>query len=838
MDKTAFTNQDYQKVLSSLNSQETGLTVQQVVKSQQKYGLNEIKAKNKDWFFFLARQFNSPLILILLAAAVISFFLSDRIDSLIILIIILINTFLGFFQEFRSQKELQKLKAFVSAQVTVRREGELKNINKEQLTVGDILILNPGDIVSADARVIKSESLVVDESVLTGESVEKSKNSQKISKANLILAAMDNAVLSGTTVKSGYGEAVVFAIAESSEFGKITKLSLETVRVSSFEQSISRFSSFIVKIVLITLILTFIANILIKGATANIIELFVFTVALAVSVIPEALPAIITLTLSRGAIYLARKNIIVKRLTSLEDLGHIEVLCTDKTGTITKNELSVVKVISSLEENDCLKLALLVDETQAIKPQLQSNPFDVAIEKKLTKEQLKELEDYQQIWKFPFDPVRKRTSSIVEKNKKRSLVTKGAPEDIINSCRLTVNEKRKLLSLFHSYGQDGYRVIAVAQKEISKKAKYSVADETLLQFIGLICFSDPLKPGAKAAILLAEKLNVKIKILTGDSSEVAGHIAYQVGIISDPANVITGEQIAKVRGDNLRVLIEENNCFARVTPEQKYIIIQILQNKYSVGFLGEGINDAPALKLANASLVVENASDVAREAADIILVKKDLGVIVDGIKAGREIFTNIDKYIKYTLIGNFGNFYAIAGISLIINFLPILPLQILLVNLLTDTPALSMSADNVDLEEIKSPKKMVIREITFIALVLGITSSIFDFIFYATFKNIGQANLQTLWFTISVLADLILIYSIRTQKFFFKAKRPSLVLVTLSVIVALITLLLPQTKIGREVFHFAAPTLSQLGTLFIIVASYFVINESVKLVYYRLSKTN
>lgn len=826
----AISQQSIAQAFKLLGSSSRGLSEKEAQKRLVVEGKNVFGASRKGFFQVLVNQLRSPLLVMLLFAAAVSFFLGELIDSITILVIIILNTALGFVQEYRSEKALEKLKNFVSAQVVVIRSGEKKKIGKEDLVKGDLVELVPGDIVPADLRLVETTDLAINESVLTGEAFPKSKNNQTAKKSKNPLE--ENIAYMGCEVVTGFGLGVVFAKGRDSRMGKIAELTSETSRKSSFVDNTNRFSKFILRSVSITLILVFIANLFLKGPDTNWVNLLLFAIALAVSVIPEALPIVTTITLSQGALALAKRSVVVKRLSALEDLGHIEILCSDKTGTITENKLKVEEIFSDSRQ-ECIQLALAAREEVRVKGHASVNTFDNALEVYLKELGLDETSS-KTLKVIPFDPKRKRVLSLVEFLGKKWLVSKGAPEEILKISRLTTVEKKKIKEKYLEFGKAGFRSLALAAKEISKNT-LEEKDEELLQFKGLIAYSDPIKKSAKEAIQLAEKLNIRVKILTGDSGYVAGVVAHQLGIVTNPEEFIEGEELSKLSGKDLVEIVEKFDVFARVTPEQKYTIIQALQTKSAVGFLGEGINDAPALKLANVSLVVDHASDVAKEAADVILMRKDLGVIVYGIRAGREIFTNIDKYIKYTLIGNFGNFYAIAAISLISPFLPMLPIQILLSNLLTDLPLISVAADRVDLEEVEKPKKFNIRELAFLALLLGLTSSMFDFIFFAIFRSHPSATVQTLWFVTSILTELVLIFSIRTSRPIWKASLPSFVLVSLVILAGLITFFLPFVSLSQEIFHFVQPNWNQIRIILSLVVGYFIFTEIVKVLYYRSS---
>jgi Mg2+-importing ATPase len=588
--------------------------------------------------------------------------------------------------------------------------------------------------------------------------------------------------------------------------------------------------------IVIILVILFIVNLLIKGSSANIPELVLFSIALAVGVVPEALPIVTTIAFSRGALKLAKHKVIVKRLSAIEDLGSIEILCTDKTGTLTENSLTVSAVQAENQE-ECLTMATLASISLVDTHKEVNNAFDVALLKKLSPAHKKALQTYQRVSELPFDPERKRNSVVVQYDDSYKLIVRGAPEVIFKLCEKSQKDQLKNWQTWlEKEGLQGRRVIAIAEKIFTKKdTTYTAKDESNLQCIGLISFVDPIKKSTHYAVEQAKRLGVEIKILTGDNKQVAGAVAHQIGLIAHPEEVLTGEELEQQTLEKQQELVKKYHVFARVSPEQKYYIIELLRAQKEVGFLGEGINDAPALKMAQVGIVVNGAALIAKEAADIVLLQNSLADIIDGIKEGRQIFSNIIKYIKLTLISNFGNFYAIAAAALILPFLPMLPIQILLLNLLSDFPMITLSLDTVDGEELRRPKTYNIREVVLISLLLGIVSTLFDFIFFAAFRHSPPTLMQTSWFMGSVLTELVLIFSIRTRFIFWKAKAPHSLLITASLIAAGITILLPFSFIGHSLFQFAVPNWGSIKLIVFIVCGYFIANESIKLLYYRFT---
>lgn len=816
---------------------DNGLKQAEVAKRLSSQGPNLIvSTRLSAWRIFL-RQLKSTFIYLLLAAAFLSFVLQDWIEGLMIILFILINTTLGFFQEYKSEKTAKMLSKLISWQSKVIRNGKEENIPTADLVIGDIIILSTGDKVSADARLISVQNFSVDESALTGESIAVNKESERLDgKLEGINTAL-NMVFTGTSVVSGKAMAIIVATANKTEFGQIAGLVSKTKRVSSFEAGISKFSTFILKLTLFTLALVILLNFIIKGANLDYLELLIFAIALAIGVIPEALPLVMTFSFSKGAARLAKKKVVVKRLSAVEDLGNIEILCSDKTGTLTENKLQVAEKFTSEKgkEEEVLLFSLL-----AAAPSLEGkDPFDESIRLAAGKNGRQWLSDFQVLFDSPFDPKYLRNNVLAEKDEKLVFLVRGALEAIAPMC--SRGDIKGAKAWAKSQGNLGRRVLAIAVKPIKKldfddfSARFR-EEENDLELKGLISFSDPVKQSAVSAVAKARELGVSIKIITGDSAEVAAAVGLEVGLCKNLNEVITAAEFDLLSEEEKEEALRKYNIFARVGPEQKYNIIKHLQEKHSVGYLGDGINDAPALKIAGVSLAVDNASDIARETADIILLENDLNIIIDGIREGRAIFANSIKYIKATLASNFGNFYAVAIASLLVDYLPMLPLQILLLNLVSDFPMIAIAGDNVDDEELLRPRRYEVKDIIIAALALGVISTIFDFVFFALFSRISPAVLQTNWFIASTLTELLFIFSIRSRRFFLFARKPSAVLAYLTIPAALTAIIIPFTNFGHTFFKFVSPEPKYLLWILGIALLYFASTEIFKLLYYRKSK--
>lgn len=832
-------SQDTAQVFAELESGEGGLSIKVVEERLMTLGENKMKEKSTSLFEMFKRRLHSSFLYLLLGAAGLSYFLGDRIEAGLIALFILINIGLEMYQEYHGEQAAQLLKKYLVVHTRVRRGNKVLLIESERIVPGDIVLVAAGDRLPADMRFTVCRGLDLDESVMTGESMATHKKATRLLTPPTEMFEAENIGFAGTIVTAGRGEGIVFATGERTALGDIASLVTETKHETGFEKNIAAFSRFIVKFVLVTLVLVFLANIFIKGEGINIAELLIFSLVLAVSVIPEALPAIVTVALSRGALRLAQKKVIIKRLSAIEDLGSIEILCTDKTGTLTENILSVSQV-QAADEHHCLLLASIASLETPLQEKSLHDAFDIALWRNLSPEERAIIQTTRRIDNIPFDPERRRNSVLVEWSAgEREMVVRGAPEEILRlSQNVDAFTLQKSFQWMEERGNAGERVLAVARRNFSLKQKYTLYEEQQLEFIGLISFLDPLKETTKETLRKAKALQVQVKILTGDSKEVAGAVGYAVGLLRRPEEVITGKDLATMKYTEKRRVILSHAVFARISPREKYEIIKILQEKYEVGFLGEGINDAPALQMADVGLVVAGASDVARGAADVVLLQKSLETVIDGIKEGRVIFANILKYLKITLTSNFGNFYSVAIASLFLPFVPLLPVQILLLDLLSDFPMLAIATDTVDMEELKQPKNYQVHSVVLVATLFGVVSSVFDFILFGKFYHTSEATLQTAWFLLSIATEVILVYSLRTRRPFFRSRKIPLFLGSLSLTIVAIAFSLPFSSLGESIFLFAHPTMQMLRTVLLLVLGYFVMTEIVKYFYYQHFQEN
>lgn len=852
-----YTDKSVEEVFKTLKTSENGLSKKEALLRQGQYGPNETKAKNINVLNILARQVRSPFFYLLFIAGVVSALIGQLVDCLAVIAFIIVNVAVGFFQEYRAERAVSLLQKFIPQRVKVLRQKQEELIDRKDLVPGDIVLLAAGDTAPADLRAVSAKDFLADESVLTGESLPASKITERLKHQEKEIFFAKNIIFSGTSVISGRARAVVLAIGQDTVLGTIAKNISGIKRESAYEKSIVYFSRLILKIVAVTITLIFLTNIAVKGFNV-FFEILLFSVALIVSILPEALPAVVTFSLARGSLKMAKKHVVVKRLSAIEDLGNIEVLCADKTGTLTQNKLSLEEIVSS-DKKKCFLYGVLSSGAKE-KNEKVLNPFDLALFSRCPEDVLRESRKCKIMQDLPFDSYRMRSSCLAElKNGQKIIIVKGSAQSVLKKCsKLSPGfDKKEIKEEIEREGKEGRRVLAIAFKKVdpvkyrgavisptaklfnrASKAKLDIkiADESSLTFLGYFVFEDPLKSTAKEAIELSKKLGVQIKIITGDASEVAGYVARKTGLIVNGHDIISGQELEQLQADDFDYACQEKIIFSRISPDLKYKIIKSLQKKYEVGFVGEGVNDALALSAANVGIAVSDASDVARNASDVVMLQKDLRVIVNGIKDGRMIFSNINKYIKCALASNFGNFYSIAVISVFINFLPMLPVQILLGNLLSDFPLISIATDSVDLQDLKKPKAYQLHNVLPLIISLALVSTVFDFIFFAVFNRQAPAVIQTLWFIESILTEILLIFIIRTRGIFYKAKMPSFWLFLFTIIDGVFIIALPFLKFGQNWFHFVSPPIFQLFIVFFLVANYFVISELVKLIYFKYFK--
>ncbi len=825
-----YSNLSVEKVFDDLQTTSCGLTEQEAKKRFITYGPNRLQRTNVTALTIFFNQVKNPFIFMFVCVAILYFFTQQYTESIIIIMIMIINTAIGFYQEYHSNKAMELLQAYLEASILVRRNGTDQKVEVSTIVPGDIIVLKAGDIVPADCRIIDSNNLMIDEASLSGESIPIHKMHELPQETITELWKTTTSAFAGTVVTDGSGIGVVFATGVHSQLGSISALATHTIIKSNLAQNSMQLARFVLILILISLAVIIFINLFIKTDHISFINILFFAAALSITAIPSALPIVITFCLTRGAMALHKHKIIVKRLSAIEDLGGINVFCADKTGTLTENNLKVKDVYNSDNYDSLIFAALSADTT------ITSNSFDAAIVQKLTPEQSKEIAQYTVIKTLPFTYERHRTITFAQKNNTHFFITKGSFEYVVEHCvPLQSDELEKLKAWMSDNETKSNRVIAVAIKEVpEKKVKTEFINDDDIKYdsIGLIAFVDPLNSTALTAIKKAQALDVQIKILSGDSRDVCFFIAQQLGLENNHDNVVLGSDFEKANEQEKTELVNGRTIFARVNPQQKYEIISLLQRTYSVGYIGDGINDAPALKIAQVGIAVKDAARVAQEAAEIILLQKSLLNIMLGVEEGRKIIINTLKYIKVTIACNVGHFYSLALSSLWLNYLPMLPLQLLFLDLITDFPLIGISSDSVTYQELKRPLRYSLKDIGLVVLLFGVVISFFDFIIFMFFKS-DPATLQTSWFIAAALGQLVFIFSLRTTLPFCKAHRPSMLLLSLCSMAAGIIIVLPFTMLGQNIFLFKHPTAYTMFMILSITTVYFVATEIVKLLYYR-----
>jgi Mg2+-importing ATPase len=830
------------EAIREFSSSENGLDDREIGERLAKYGLNDIPVrKKKSLFSLLLAQIKDVLIIALIAASVISLFTGGENEAVAILVIVVINISLGLIQEYKSEKSLQALIKYITYRTKVLRSGEVKEVDTKYIVPGDVVLLETGDRVPADLRLIEADELEIDESIVTGESYPAHKISSPIMAKDLPPQKMENIAFMGTLAVNGKGKGIVVSTAMASTFGKVVGFLKTEEPETNYQKNIRKFGSFLIKGITVGIVFIFIVNAL-TGFLSNsltaerILLAALFSLALAVGIIPESLPIIITIGLSRGARMMSKKGVIVKKLSTIEDLGNMDIFCSDKTGTLTENKITLVDYVDleGKRSDDVLHLAVSCTSTVQATDRVTGNPLDVALMEYAEKKGLNSSVG-ERVELIPFDYSRRRMSVVVKRNDKYLLICKGAPESVLQAS-LSMKLNGRIVQLDPSLAEEsaeklfrkGFRVVSVATKDAEKKLDYSKDEENSLTLLGFLCFKDPLKSTAKESIDQFRKLGVEVKILTGDNPTVAKTIVEEVGI--EAREILVGENITAMDDIQLEKAAEKANVFARLTPEQKSRIVSLLsKHGHVTGFLGDGVNDAPALRSADVGISVDSGVDIAKEAADIILTQPSLDIISAGITEGRTTFSNTTKYILNTISANVGNMVTLAILSVVLNFLPMLPIQILLTNLISDGPLLSISTDNVDEGELTKPRNWNLKLIGRFARFFGGISSVFDFVtIILTLILVGSniALFRTCWFIESTLSEIIVTFAIRTRKRFYKSM-PSKILLLSSVVFGLLTVLLPYSPLNA-VLEFYPPTPFLLSIIFGILLLYFVVVETVK----------
>jgi Mg2+-importing ATPase len=819
-------------IFEKLKTTIKGLTETEAKQRLEEYGYNEpAREKERAIILQLLSKFLNPLVIVLLVIAGFSIFFGEKISALLVILMAIMSVALSFIQEFRAGREAEKLSEMVRTTATVHRNGKPKEIKITEIVPGDVVDLFAGDIIPADLRIISCKDLFINQASLTGESFPIEKIGEPIHPKNHSISELTNIAFMGSSVVSGIGLGVVIKTGIATQFGELSR-KLTTMRVeTSFDKGIHKFTMLMIRLMLIMVAVIFLINTLLKGKP---LEALLFSLAVAVGLTPEMLPMLVAINLSKGAIAMSKKQVIVKRLNSIQNLGAMDVICTDKTGTITLDRIILERHcdVAKREDQDVLRLAYLNSFYQTGLKNL--------LDRAILKHEKFIVKDYKKIDEIPFDFSRKLMSVVVENNNTHTLIAKGAPEEIFKRCSkyelegaiLDIGDwiLSDLREEYDDLSAEGFRVLAVAYKNIeTNKEVYSKDDEKDLILKGYVAFLDPPRPTAKRAIAALQMLGINFKVLTGDNELVTKKICSEVGL--DIKGLVTGEQVDKINDNELRELVETTTVFARLSPLQKERVIHALHgNKHIVGYLGDGINDAPALKGSDVGISVDNAVDIAKESADIILLKKSLMVLEDGVKEGRKTFGNIVKYIKMGSSSNFGNMLSMSGASLFLPFLPMLPIQILLNNFLYDLSQVAISTDEVDKEYLTKPRPWKVNSIRRFMFYIGPVSSVFDFITFGVLMFIFKASpplFHTGWFIESLCTQTLVIHIIRTGKIPFIESRPSKFLIFASIFIIIIGIFITFSPLSKP-FQFVTPPFAFFIALVCIVVAYLLSVQLVK----------
>jgi Mg2+-importing ATPase len=824
-------------LLQQLQTTPQGLMSDEAQQRLLRYGSNLLKPKKKsDALTLLFAQFKSPIILILIFAAGLSFFLRDPMDATIILVIVLVSGFLGFWQERGAANAVEKLYAIVQIKTTVVRNGDSEEVPIEEVVPGDMVFIKASDVIPGDCLLLESKDLFIDEAALTGESypVEKSIG---ILPPETPLGQRTNSLFMGTHVVSGSAKAVVIRTGKETEFGKVSERLKLRPPETEFEHGVRRFGYLLMEITLVLVISIFAINVYFARP---VLDSFLFALALAVGLTPTLLPAIISINLAHGAKRMARNKVIVKRLASIENFGSMNVLCSDKTGTLTEG---VVKLHSALnveghESEKVLRYAFL----NASYETGFMNPIDEAIRKYREFD----LSGYKKLDEIPYDFIRKRLSILISKGDAHLMITKGALSNVLAVCSSAeiaegrivdiVTVKERVQQHFEEFSLKGFRTLGVAYKDVGSNTVIRREQEADMIFLGFLILFDPPKPGIIETIRELKHLGVSLKIITGDNRLLAVHVSQQVELLNP--HILTGGDLHQMSDEALLKQVDEVDVFAEVEPNHKERIILALKKAgHVVGYMGDGINDASALHTADVGISVDSAVDVAKEAADIVLLEKDLNVLVQGVREGRMTFANTLKYVFMASSANFGNMFSMAGASLFLPFLPLLPKQILLTNLLTDFPEMTIATDSVDRELVEKPRRWNIQFIRNFMLTFGILSSVFDYLTFGVLLLILHATtdqFRTGWFLESVISASVTVLVIRTRKSFFRSK-PGKYLLIATLLIVVVTVVFPFTPLA-ELLGFRPLPMTMLLVIGMIVVLYILAAEIAKRFFYKRVK--
>ena len=836
-----YVDKDNNYLFKIFNSKDAGLSSKEVIKRREEYGKNVINEEEKKSIFtFLIDSFKDPFIYILIILATINFLLGDRLGSLIIILLALTSSIIRLVQDYSAYKFDLKLKSKIFTVTTVIRQNTEKEIPTKDVVVGDIIELNAGSIIPSDAILLESKDLFVNQGVFTGESVPVEK---KISENGKSLLSMDRILLMNTSVVTGRGKALVIKTGKNTYLGNISKSTLKNKTLTNFEIGMNAISKTLIQYMVVITVLVFILNSLIHH---NILEAFFFAVSVAVGITPSMLPMIVNVNLSKGAKSLAKKDTLVKRSEAIENLGAIDVLCTDKTGTLTKGEIILTLSLDSefKDSVDVLKYAYI----NSIYSTGIKNIVDKAIITYAKKRNIV-IDKYEKIDEIPFDYERRKASIVIKDNNNYRMLTKGALIEVIDSCdsiylnkeiiKLTKKIRDDILTEAKELSKKGMQVIALASKKYTDNS--NLTDDKGLVFLGVVAFEDPIKPGVKNTINNLRSVGITTKILTGDNVEATQNICSLAAIPNQ--KVITGEEFNKLSLDEQKKVVEEVSVFARLTPLEKDNIIKLLkENGHVVGYMGDGVNDAPSLIRADVGISVNTATSIAKEASDIILLKKSLKVVYEGVLEGRKVYGNIMKYMKMALSAAFGDVFSVFLASIFLPFLPMLPIQFLLQDLLYDMSQTMIPFDDVDKEFLIVPHKWDTSDLRRFMNIMGVVASSIDivafigFYYFLGFDANHAVMFQTAWFIEGVISQTLIVHFVRTAKIPFIESTANKYLLISTFLCIIASMILPILLAPIKSFHFTYLPLNFYIFVIFLSLLYIVVEEIVKKMYIKKYK--
>jgi Mg2+-importing ATPase len=815
------------ELLHWLDSSAAGLSSAEASARLVRHGPNAVRTHHVNALAVLGRQLRSAVLILLAGTAVVSYFLGDSMQAVIIGVILVASIGLGFVNEYRAEHAAAELHGRVHHNALVRRDSKFVTVNVTDLVPGDVVRLSLGEAVPADVRLIDVSGLECDEGILTGESTGSEKSPQPVPAGTELAESTDLAFM-GTIVSAGQGTGVVYATGKNAEFGRIAAGLDKRQPETDFQVGLRRFSYLLLQVAIALMVVILASNLLLHKP---IIDSVLFSLAIAVGITPQLLPAVVSTSLATGSRQLAKSKVLVKRLVCIEDLGDIDILITDKTGTLTEGRIRLVDAIdpAGAHAEPVRRLGLLATDVEPESGAVSANPLDAALWETPQAQQLVG-GAVRRVAILPFDHERRATSVLVDDAGKRVLVVKGAPERVLARCDGAAAATEDTLAALFAAGR---RVVAVAVKPAAELTTVTADDERDLTLAGFLVFADEPKPAARQSLAQLAELGIELKIATGDNPRVAEKVCADLGLASK--GTVTGAELESFDDDAFADVAQNRTIFARISPEQKArLIVSLRRNRRSVGFLGDGVNDALALHAADVGISVDSATDVAKDAADVVLLEKDLGVLATGVAEGRRIFANTIKYVLMGTSSNFGNMFSAAAASALLPFLPMLPSQILLNNLLYDSSQLAIPTDRVDEEQLQAPSHWNVAFIRRFMLIFGPISSLFDFLTFGLMLGVlhaGAIEFRTGWFVESLATQTLIIFAIRTRKVPFFRSRPSALLTVTSLTVVAIGVLLTISPLAHTLGFTTLPWqfFAVLGGFVVI---YLILVELTKVMFY------